>query len=262
MSTIINADFCAAVTLITFGVLLGRVSLSQLFLIGIFETLFWSFNEALVLTKLKASDIGGSMVIHMFGAYFGLACSFFIKAKESANHPKNESRYTSNLVAFVGTIFLFMYWPSFNSALSSGDAQQRAILNTYISIASSVVSSCLTSHFIFNKLDIEIVLNSTLAGGVAIGTACDLITLPGIAMLVGIFTGVISAIGFAYITPFLKKKFTLVDVCGVNNLHGIPAWIACLVSVFVALGLDKDRLNTSANRSYFSIEDVDDLAGI
>jgi len=89
-----------------------------LLLIAIFETLFWSFNEALIFLSLKASDIGGSMVIHMFGAYFGLACSFFIKKRESLDHPANGSRYTSNLIAFVGTIFLYMYWPSFNSALA------------------------------------------------------------------------------------------------------------------------------------------------
>tara|TARA_B110000503_G_C7053019_1_gene373172 strand:- start:456 stop:575 length:120 start_codon:yes stop_codon:yes gene_type:complete len=38
-------------------------------------------NEAIVVIGLEVSDIGGTMVIHMFGAYFGIAASFFFKNK-------------------------------------------------------------------------------------------------------------------------------------------------------------------------------------
>jgi ammonium transporter Rh len=62
------------------------------------------------------------MTIHTFGAYFGLAASFFYhpsKAHENKdNH--NSSSYTSNLIAMIGTLFLFMYWPSFNGAQAEG----------------------------------------------------------------------------------------------------------------------------------------------
>jgi ammonium transporter Rh len=166
IATLINADFACAVHLITFGVILGRVSLPQLFVIASIETLIWAFNEALIIVELKATDIGGSIVLHMFGAYFGLAASYFLQAKKSNNHPNNVSSYTSNLIAFIGTIFLFMYWPSFNAALSTGASQQRAIINTYLAICASTVSACVMSRVVHNKLDIEIVLNSTIAGGV------------------------------------------------------------------------------------------------
>lgn len=126
MSTLINADYAAAVHLITFGVLLGRVSLPQLILIATIETFFWSFNEALMFKSFKLTDIGGSIVIHMFGAYFGLAASFFLQSKKSLDHKKNASSYNSNLIAFLGTLFLFMYWPSFNSALSAGAPMRRS----------------------------------------------------------------------------------------------------------------------------------------
>jgi ammonium transporter Rh len=58
------------------------------------------------------------MTIHTFGAYFGLAaCFFYHPAKAVEDKDKIcGSSYTSNLVAMIGTLFLFMYWPSFNGA--------------------------------------------------------------------------------------------------------------------------------------------------
>jgi ammonium transporter Rh len=86
-------------------------------IIATFESFFWCLNESLVILKIEAADIGGTMVIHMFGAYFGLVCSYFFKPKEAIASKENVSSYNHNLTAFLGTIFLFMYWPSFNGAL-------------------------------------------------------------------------------------------------------------------------------------------------
>ena len=47
----------------------------------------------------------------------------------------------------AGTLFLWLYWPSFNSALASGNAQNRAIINTYYSMTGSVIST-----FIFSSV--------------------------------------------------------------------------------------------------------------
>jgi len=42
----------------------------------------------------------------------------------------------------------------------------------------------------------ELMLNATLAGGVAIGSAADVIVAPWGAMLIGFAGGVLSAVGF------------------------------------------------------------------
>jgi ammonium transporter Rh len=48
----------------------------------------------------------------------------------------------------VGTIFLWMFWPSFNGgAAAAGDAQQRAVINTYYSLC-----SCVMAAFAFSAL--------------------------------------------------------------------------------------------------------------
>lgn len=75
-----------------------------------------------------------------------------------------------------GTIFLWLFWPSFNSAELKGDEQHRAIINTLLSIAASCVVSFAVSAFVSktSKFNMVHVQNSTLAGGVAIGTAAGM----------------------------------------------------------------------------------------
>merc|ERR1712223_1003672 len=77
----------------------------------------------------------------------------------------------------------------------------------------------------------EHIQNATLAGGVAMGTASDMNVEPFGALTIGFLAGVLSTVGYAYIKPFLQDKIALHDTCGVNNLHGMPAIMAAIVSV-------------------------------
>lgn len=96
----------------------------------------------------KISDVGGSITVHAFGAYFGLAVSFMMRPKANRNDgggggSDNSGKldgavYVSDLFAMIGTLFLWIFWPSFNSALLDAPEQQhRAIMNTYLSLASA-----------------------------------------------------------------------------------------------------------------------------
>lgn len=93
-------------------------------------------------------------------------------------------------------------------------------------------------------------MNATLAGGVAIGTCSDIITSPAGSMWVGFIAGIISAIGFNKIEPYLGDKFNLQDTCGVLYLHGMPGLIGGIASIF-AIGCfagqyDKDYFSAIA----------------
>lgn len=78
------------------------------------------------------------------------------------------------------------------------------------------------------------VQNATLAGGVALGTSANMPLEPWAAMLVGSIAGVISVLGYQYVTPFLKSRLKILDTCGVNNLHGMPGILAGIVGAVAA----------------------------
>lgn len=130
----------------------------------------------------------------------------------------------------IGTYFLFLYWPSFNSAVAEGSAKLRAAINSVLSLTASTVSALLVSLIVHGKLDVEILLNSTLAGGVAMGAAADLVVKPYYALIAGWATGAISALGYTHIGPFLAKRIGLHDTCGIHNLHGIPGIIGSVIA--------------------------------
>lgn len=196
--------------------------------------IFWGLNWAICLHSLKAVDMGGSIVIHAFGCYYGLAASWWFQPTEAGNSNNNKSNHNSEIIALVGSIFLWLYWPSFNGAMAAqGDQQQRVICNTNLSIAAGCVAASLLSRIYHGKLEMTIVMNATLAGGVAIGTASDLVSSPATAMWIGFIAGSWSAYGFDKLGPYLQEKCNLQDTCGVNSLHGMPGIIGGLASAIV-----------------------------
>ena len=199
------------------GALLGKVSFPQMMLLATFESFLFSLNAVIVFNVLYVHDIGGAMTIHMFGAYFGLACTYFFSREKALKDEQGRAagNYNSQTIAMVGTLFLFIYWPSFNAILGVGMSRHRAIVNTVLSITASTVSGAIVSRICLRKLDMEVVLNATLAGGVIMGAACDLITVPGFAMLGGFFAGIVSALGFLHLNKLCQDKLHLHDTCGV-----------------------------------------------
>ena len=94
------------------------------------------------------------------------------------------------------------------------------------------------------------VANSTLAGGVAIGTTANVVLNPFHALVLGTIAGVLSVVGYVYITPFLSSKFRITDTCGVNNLHGMPGVLAGLASAVFLLIYDPAEYGTSLTKIY------------
>ncbi|XP_074475140.1 rh family, C glycoprotein a [Sebastes fasciatus] len=238
VESLINADFCCASSLIAFGALLGKTSPVQMLVVTLFGVTLFAVEEYIILTLLHCRDAGGSMVIHAFGGYYGLAISWVLYRPNLHQSKRlNGSVYHSDLFAMIGTLFLWMYWPSFNSAITDhGSGQHRTAINTYIALASSVLTTVAISsmHDKRGKLDMVHIQNATLAGGVAMGTAAEFMITPYGALIVGFGTGIISTFGYVFVTPFLEKYLKLQDTCGVHNLHAVPGMLGGFIGAIVA----------------------------
>ena len=252
ITNLITSDFAAGAVLITFGAVLGKTSPLQMLIVVIFELLFYTVNEVIGASILGAVDMGGSIFVHTFGAYFGLALSRAISVPDKRgdgtvrDHPKNGSSYTSDTFAMIGTLFLWMFWPSFNGALAQESQQHRVIINTVLALCSCCIAAFFTDALMrpHNKFDMVSIQNATLAGGVAVGSSSDLVIQPWGALTVGAVAGAVSVCGYVHIQPWLARKFDLDDTCGVHNLHGIPGIIGALGGAISAA--------TTSDRAYGS----------
>merc|ERR1719440_586966 len=142
-----------------------------------------------------------------------------------------------NILSFVGTIFLWLFWPSFNGGAFTADPIQggRAIANTVVALLGSCTCTFLISGIIGGKLTPADIQNATLAGGVAVGAVARMNIGLGWASICGSVGGIISTLGYQYIQPFLERKIGLYDTCGVNNLHGMPGLFGSLISIVFAV---------------------------
>ncbi|GAU91617.1 hypothetical protein RvY_03840 [Ramazzottius varieornatus] len=243
--TLISADFTIAAVLISTCVLLGTLSPLQYIVLALIEVVVYAGNEWLCLSVLRVVDVGGAIYLHTFAAYFGLAVAFVLnrRTKECLKSLKGltASSYFNELLAFLGTILLFIYWPSFNSVFAPADLQQRAVINTALALLASSLATFAMSAIVFKeKFSMTVIQNGALAGGVAIGSTADLMIQPYAALMIGFAAGTLTVIGFKFIAPVLEERWKLLDMCGVQYLHGLPGLFAGLVSALVC-GIAKDE---------------------
>lgn len=238
VENLINADFCVAGCLIAYGALLGKVSPVQLMVLTLFGITLFAVEEFIILSVIHARDAGGSMVIHTFGGYYGLSISWMLYRPNLHQSSRLQgSVYHSDVFAMIGTLFLWMFWPSFNSAICDhGDGQHRAAINTYLCLASTVLTTVAISSFFqkHGKLDMVHIQNSTLAGGVAAGTAAEFMLMPYGCLIVGFCCGIISTLGYIFLTPFMEKRLKIQDTCGIHNLHAMPGVVGGIVGAITA----------------------------
>nr|Q8WMW0.1 RecName: Full=Ammonium transporter Rh type B; AltName: Full=Rhesus blood group family type B glycoprotein; Short=Rh family type B glycoprotein; Short=Rh type B glycoprotein [Pongo pygmaeus]AAK16204.1 Rh type B glycoprotein [Pongo pygmaeus] len=237
VESMINADFCAGAVLISFGAVLGKTGPAQLLLMALLEVVLFGINEFVLLHLLGVRDAGGSMTIHTFGAYFGLVLSQVLYRPQLEKSKHRQGLYHSDLFAMIGTIFLWIFWPSFNAALTSlGAGQHRTALNTYYSLAASTLGTFALSALVGEdgRLDMVHIQNAALAGRVVVGTSSEMMLTPFGALAAGFLAGTVSTLGYKFFTPILESKFKVQDTCGVHNLHGMPGVLGVLLGVLVA----------------------------
>ena len=214
ISTMILCSYAVASVLVTFGGVIGRVGPRDILLIAIFHIIGYSLNERIVFSSIGMVDGGYSSTIHTYGAYYGLTVSWLL-AKKKRPITNIKISYISNIFAFIGTLFLWIYYPSFNYAsLATNSFEQHLIVvNTILSLTGSVLGTFIVSSISFGRgLDMENLLNATIAGGVVMGAPCSFIYRPGVALFIGCTTGIISTLCFHYLGPKLVTSVSTTHV--------------------------------------------------
>lgn len=239
---LILAEFAAASLLICAGALLGRLKMGQYIVLGFLFIPFYALNEWIVLNgglgliSGKVVDTGGSIVIHAFGAIFGLCVAASMTTRKEYETPI-ECDDTSDRYSLLGSMVLWVFWPSFCAALVAPADVPRTAVNVILALCGSTLATYFASVKLRGKISAADIANATLAGGVAIGSTCDL-AVPGAAFAIGILAGVVSTFGFAVIQARLTAAVKTVDTCGVLYLHGLPGLLGGIAALFVASGIN------------------------
>ncbi|BFZ13688.1 hypothetical protein BsWGS_16727 [Bradybaena similaris] len=242
----VTYNFATATVLISFGAVLGKTSPIQLLIMGIIEILLAQLNEYIGVDLLHVRDIGESMFIHLFGAYFGLAVTRVLYTEDMEDSKKGNSIYHSDIFAMIGTTFLWIYWPSFNGGFADDQQQRdRAYLNTFFSLCASTAMTFVVSAIVDKKgrFDMVHVQNSSLAGGVVVGATANMPMQPFGALIFGAVAGTISVLGYKFLTPLMARHLKIHDTCGVHNLHGMPGLLAAIGSAVLAATSDNWSLH-------------------
>ena len=231
---LLYAEFAAASLLICMGAVLGRLRMNQYFILAILFTGAYVLNEWLLLDSGLFSgflDTGGSVAIHAFGAYFGLGV-VATTDKKFAGKPAPKVSKTSNEFCLLGSMLLWLFWPSFTSSVVSPDRTYLTVLNTILALCGSTLATYIFTKLIRGKIEVEDIANAALAGGVCIGSVCSTAN-PGFSMVIGICAGILSTVGFSIIAPKVCRLIRGTDTCGVHNLHGMPGLLGGLFAIII-----------------------------
>uniref|UniRef100_A0A8C9NKS4 Rh family B glycoprotein n=1 Tax=Serinus canaria TaxID=9135 RepID=A0A8C9NKS4_SERCA len=189
----------------------------------------------------EVSDSGGSLTIHTFGAYFGLMVSrvLYLPHKNKRKREEQQDKgHQMDVLAVVGTIYLWIFWPSFTSTTTAHhNAENWAVLNTYFSLVASTMSTFILSPVLYEEGTPRMVQiqDATLAGLAVMGMAGEMLLTPFGALIAGFLVGLISSLGFRFFTPVLHSRLKIQDTCGVHNIHGLPGVLGALLGTLLTL---------------------------
>lgn len=241
VDAVIYAEFAVATGLIAMGAVLGRLRVFQYALLALFIVPVYLLNEWLVLDNASGltegfQDSAGSIAIHAFGAYFGLGVSIALTTAAQRAQPI-ESDATSDRFSMLGSMVLWLFWPSFATAIVPFEQMPQTIVNTLLALCGATLATYfLSALFHKGKASIVDMANAALAGGVAIGSVCNIVGPVG-AFVIGLLGGAISVVGFVFIQPMLESKAKTIDTCGVHNLHGLPGLLGGFSAILIVPGI-------------------------
>ncbi|XP_067389842.1 blood group Rh(CE) polypeptide isoform X2 [Emydura macquarii macquarii] len=237
LHSILKAVISVTAVLISAGALLGKANPIQLIWMAMVEVAAFSTSRWINVKFLKVEEHTSLMHVHIFGTYFGLAASWWLyHSSRNERVEKEKSNPISALFSMLGILFLWMFWPSFNSVLITDVMQkQNAIYNTYYAVAASGVAAFALSAWSSRngKFRMIHIHRATLAGGVALGFSAPIIPCPWIAMILGLLASMVAVLGSLCLQTYLNPVLKIHDTCGVHYTFGLPGLLGAIVNVIL-----------------------------
>jgi ammonium transporter Rh len=104
--------------MVAMAAIVGRVNPTDLVKIALVHTTGYTLNEQIIYTAIGGLDAGGGMPVYLYGAYYGLTVNYVLSQYVHPN-TRPEKTYYSQVLSLVGTLFLWVFWPTFNFSWSA-----------------------------------------------------------------------------------------------------------------------------------------------
>ncbi|NWW41894.1 RHL protein, partial [Panurus biarmicus] len=248
MKSLAKAVVSMTAVVISTGAVLGKANPVQLIVMTLVELIVFYVSRCINRTVLQVPEHLTLMHVHLFGAYFGVAVtSRFPEPPPGLD--KNRSTPKSELFSVLGTVFVWVFWPSFNSILA--DSKKEAVLNTYLALAVSAVAAFMLSALTSKdgKFRMTHIHSAVLAGGVTISFTAHSIQHPWIAMILGLLGSGLSILGSHCLQRCFNPALKLQDTSGVHFTFGLPAVLGAVAAVVLCVvekGINKQWNNLSS----------------
>jgi len=254
---VFQAMFCGTATTIVSGAVAERLKFGAYIVIAVLVSVLiyplfggwvWNgFNLGEIggwLGQQGFVDFAGSTVVHSVGAWVSLAILLIIGPRLGRFPEQGPPRKIqgSNLpMAVLGAMLLWFGWIGFNggSTLDFNDQVAGIIMNTLVAGAAGMLMAGLLTWLQHELVEVEAVINGSIAGLVAITAACHAVTTP-IALIIG-------ATGAAVMLLVVRllEHWQVDDAVDAVAVHaGAGAWGTIAVGLFGQL----DRLGTGLSR--------------
>ena len=247
---IFQVMFCGTATTIISGAVAERLKFSAYIIIAVLVSGFiyplfghWAWNEVGWLKQLGFVDFAGSTVVHGVGALVSLATLMVIGSRQGRFEPSgkaNKIQGTNLPFAVLGALLLWVGWLGFNggSTFALDDRVPGIILNTTIAGVAGMLTALVYSQWRHQRVEVEELINGSIAGLVAITACCNLVSTP-LAVIIGI-TGAI----VAQLVSQSLKFWQIDDAVDAVAIHGgAGLWGTLCVALFGELELIATGLN-------------------
>lgn len=246
-----QAMFCGTATTIISGAVAERlrfkayVAIASLVAGLVYPFLgHWAWNQEGWLRDLGFVDFAGSTVVHSLGAWISLAALSLVGPRQQRFVDGKPQKIQGSNMPFsvLGALLLWFGWIGFNggSTLALNAQVPGIVLNTLLSGSMGMITGAVFSLVRHRVLEVELLINGSLAGLVAVTACCHAIPT-GVAAIVGI-TGA----AVAWWVTDLLETWQIDDAVGAIAVHGgAGLWGTLCVGLFGSL----EVLDTGLSRS-------------